>query len=162
MPKPSRKGISARKRHRQSIAARERNRSVKSRTRTVITKALVAVGNDATSAEEAVRDAISALDKAARKGVIHPNGAARSKSRILKRYNLAIATSVAAAAGAPAPSAPAAEEAPKPTRRRNPLARKPAEETPKPPARRSRSSTPKAEEGGSQGSTRTGRGRSSS
>ena len=162
MPKPSRKGISARKRLRQSIAARERNRSVKSRTRTVITKALVAVGNDAASAEEAVRDAISALDKAARKGVIHPNGAARSKSRILKRYNLAVATSVAAAAGAQAPTAPAAEETPKPTRRRNPLARKPAEETPKPPARRARSSTPKAEEGGSQGSTRTGRGRSSS
>ena len=162
MPKPSRKGISARKRLRQSIAARDQNRSVKSRTRTVINKALVAVGNDAASAEEAVREAISALDKAAQKGVIHPNGAARSKSRILKRYNLAVATSVAAAAGKPAPAAPAPEEAPKPTRRRNPLARKPAEETPKPPARRSRSSTPKAEEGGSQGSSRSGRGRSSS
>ena len=156
MPKPSRKGISARKRLRQSIAARERNRSVKSRTRTVITKALVAVGNDANSAEDAVREALSALDRAAQKGVIHPNGAARSKSRILKRYNLAVATSVAAAAGTPAPAAPAEEEKPKPTRRRNPLARKPAEEpTAKPPTRRS--ATPKAGEGG----TPRGRGRSS-
>ena len=127
MPKPSRKGISASKRLRQSIAARDRNRSVKSRTRTVITKALVAVGNDAGSAEEAVREAISALDKAAQKRVIHANAAARSKSRLLKRFNLAVASSVAAAAGAAPEAAAEPEEKPAP-RRRNPLARRSTEE----------------------------------
>ena len=134
MPKPSRKGISARKRLRQSVAARDRNRSVKSRTRTVITRALVAVGNDAGSAEDAVREAISALDRAAKKGVIHANAAARSKSRLMKRFNQGVANSVAAAAA----SAPLAEsEAPATEaagRRRAPAARK--TDAAKPAARR--------------------------
>ena len=115
---------SALKRWRQSIERRDRNRSIKSRTRTLITKALAAIQDDASSAEEAVRAAISALDKAAQKGVIHDNAAARGKSRLLKRYNLAIASGVAAAAS----TTPAAEEKPargakkddsKPTRGRN-------------------------------------------
>ena len=38
-------------------------------------------------AESAVKQAVSALDRAARKGVIHRNNAARRKSRLLKRYN---------------------------------------------------------------------------
>jgi small subunit ribosomal protein S20 len=141
LPKPSRKGISASKRLRQSIAARDRNRSVKSRTRTVINKALVAVGNDAGSAEDAVRDAISALDKAAQKGVIHANAAARSKSRLLKRFNLGVATSVAAAAGAASEPAPEPESEKPAPRRRNPLARRSTEEK-KPPTSRA------AKEGG--------------
>ena len=94
---------SALKRWRQSIERRDRNRSIKSRTRTLITKALAAIQDDATTAEESLRAAISALDKAAQKGVIHDNAAARGKSRLLKRYNLAIASGIAAAASAPAP-----------------------------------------------------------
>ncbi len=99
---------SALKRWRQSIERRDRNRSIKSRTRTLITKALAAIQEDATTAEESLRAAISALDKAAQKGVIHDNAAARGKSRLLKRYNLAIASGVAAAASA----VPAPEEKP--------------------------------------------------
>jgi small subunit ribosomal protein S20 len=99
---------SALKRWRQSIERRDRNRSIKSRTRTLITKALAAIQDDASTAEEPVRAAISALDKAAQKGVIHANAAARGKSRLLKRYNLATASSVAAAAS----TAPAAEDKP--------------------------------------------------
>lgn len=106
---------SALKRWRQSLANRDLNRSVKSQTRTLLNKALVAIETDASSAEEAVRDAVSALDRAAQKGVIHTNAAARGKSRLLKRFNLATATAVATAAAASA--APAAEAEKKPAAR---------------------------------------------
>jgi small subunit ribosomal protein S20 len=42
-------------------------------------------------AAEATKTAISALDKAAEKGVIHKNNAARRKSRLMKRLNAAAA-----------------------------------------------------------------------
>lgn len=107
---------SALKRWRQSLVRRDRNRSAKSRTRTLLNKALSTVGQE--GSEDAVKAAISALDKSAQQGVIHKNAAARSKSRLLKRYNLAQATAVAAAAGgaAPAEEKPAAK--PKTTRTR--------------------------------------------
>jgi small subunit ribosomal protein S20 len=41
-------------------------------------------------AQEVVQRAISALDKAAQKGVIHPNNAARRKSRLMKHLNQAL------------------------------------------------------------------------
>jgi small subunit ribosomal protein S20 len=91
---------SALKRWRQSIERRDRNRSGKSKTRTTLTKALASIQDDASTAEAAVREAVSALDKAAQKGIIHANAAARSKSRLLKRFNLATANSVVAAAAA--------------------------------------------------------------
>jgi small subunit ribosomal protein S20 len=106
---------SALKRWRQSLANRDRNRSVKSQTRTLLNKALVAIDSDASSAEEAVRDAVSALDRAAQKGVIHANAASRGKSRLLKRFNLATANAVMSAAATA--SAPAAEAAKKPAAR---------------------------------------------
>ena len=107
---------SALKRWRQSIARRDRNRAGKGRTRTLLNKALSGIGNDAAAAEADVKAAISALDKAAQKGIIHRNAASRSKSRLLKRYNLAQASAVAAAASAP-PAPPTAEK-PKTTRSR--------------------------------------------
>jgi small subunit ribosomal protein S20 len=116
LPKPSRKGISASKRLRQSIKRRQRNRSVKSRTRTLVGKAITLIGADVTGAEESVREAISGLDRAAQKGVIHPNAAARSKSRLLKRFNLAQANAVAVAAATGA--APAEEPGAGTSRRR--------------------------------------------
>jgi small subunit ribosomal protein S20 len=101
---------SALKRWRQSLKRRARNRSAKARTRTLLTKALFTVEDDPRGAEAAVREAISSLDRAAQKGVIHRNAAARSKSRLLKRFNLATAGAVAAAAAAataePAPDQP--------------------------------------------------------
>ena len=45
--------------------------------------------NEVEQAEEAVRVAVIALDKAARKGAIHPRNAARRKSRLMKRLNAA-------------------------------------------------------------------------
>jgi len=107
---------SALKRWRQSLVRRDRNRSIKSRTRTAIRKALAAIQDDASTAEEAVRNAVSALDRAAQAGVIHANASARSKSRLLKRFNLATANKVMADAAAAASDA--AEEKPKTTRSR--------------------------------------------
>jgi small subunit ribosomal protein S20 len=89
---------SALKRWRQSIDRRDRNRSVKSRTRTLLTRAVQAINDNPNDAEAAVRSAVSAFDKAAQHGVIHPNAAARGKARLLKKFNLAVAGAVASAA----------------------------------------------------------------
>jgi small subunit ribosomal protein S20 len=83
---------SAKKRMRQEIKRRAHNRSVKSLVRTEITKARVAIATPAVSGEdafEAVRKAVSELDRAAKKGVIHKNNAARRKSRLMKQLNAA-------------------------------------------------------------------------
>jgi small subunit ribosomal protein S20 len=118
------------KRWRQSLIRRDRNRSLKSQTRTVLNKAVVAIESDASSAEQAVREAVSALDKAAQKGVIHANAAARGKSRLLKRFNLATANAVLSATAA----APAAE-AEKPVRGKATAKKADAKPAAKPTAR---------------------------
>ena len=81
---------SAKKDIRINEARRVQNRSVKSLCRSSITKAekLIAEGN-AEGAKTAVNSAISTLDKAAEKGVIHPNNAARRKSRLMDKLNAA-------------------------------------------------------------------------
>jgi small subunit ribosomal protein S20 len=83
---------SAKKRMRQEVTRRAHNRSVKSLVRTEVTKARVAIATPAVNSEdsfEAVRKAISELDRAAKKGVIHKNNAARRKSRLMKQLNAA-------------------------------------------------------------------------
>lgn len=69
---------------------RRRNAPLRSRAKTEIKKArsLIAA-NDLDAAEDAVRDAFVALDKAAQKGVLHANNASRRKSRIMKQLNKA-------------------------------------------------------------------------
>ncbi len=66
--------------------------AVRTATRTHIKKvrALMASGKVA-EAEQAMQTAIKALDKAAEKGVIHKNNAARRKSRLMKALNNAAA-----------------------------------------------------------------------
>ena len=67
---------------------RLRNKPIRSLPKTNITKAEKLIGaNDAQAAEIAVVAAVSSLDKAARKGIIHPNNAARRKSRLAKKLN---------------------------------------------------------------------------
>src|SRR5580704_2283646 len=78
------------KRHRQSEQRRLRNRSVRSAARTVIAKARTAVAQGTPASEEQVRLAQSSLDISVRKGVIHPNNAARRKSRLMKALNAAL------------------------------------------------------------------------
>ena len=73
------------KRHRQSIKRRDRNRARRSETRTAVrnVRELVAAGSK-DEAEVAVREAASILDRAARRRSIHPNKAAREKSRLMR------------------------------------------------------------------------------
>jgi len=71
---------------RQEQKRRLHNRSVKSLVKTQITKARSAIAFDE-DAELAVRAAVRELDRAAKKGVIHPNNAARRKSRLMKQLN---------------------------------------------------------------------------
>ncbi|HTI14419.1 MAG TPA: 30S ribosomal protein S20 [Dictyobacter sp.] len=82
----------AEKRMRQESRRRAFNRSTKSIVKTNVTKARLALADANTSTElttDAVRAAISELDKAAKKGVIHKNNAARRKSRLMKQLNAA-------------------------------------------------------------------------
>jgi small subunit ribosomal protein S20 len=79
----------AEKRMRQEQKRRLHNRSIKSLVRTQITKARNAIAAGDQNSEEAVRRAVSELDRAAKKGVIHRNNAARRKSRLMKRLNAA-------------------------------------------------------------------------
>jgi small subunit ribosomal protein S20 len=76
----------AEKRMRQEQKRRMHNRSIKSIVKTQITKARQAIAVDA-DAEATVRAAVSELDRAAKKGVIHRNNAARRKSRLMKQLN---------------------------------------------------------------------------
>ena len=72
----------------------ERNKPIRSSVKTYITKARkLILANDLDAAQEAVKQAVIALDKAAQKGVLHPNNAARRKSRLMKRLNAALAAS---------------------------------------------------------------------
>lgn len=81
---------SAQKQERVSQKRRLRNMSVRSRCKTEITKAEKLIfSGEIESAEKAVVSAISVLDKAAEKGVIPVNNAARRKSRLLKKLNQA-------------------------------------------------------------------------
>jgi len=69
-------------------------------TRTNITKAEKLIfSGELEAAREAVLVAVSSLDRAAEKGVIHPNNAARHKSRLMKKLNDALALSSAEKAG---------------------------------------------------------------
>lgn len=81
---------SAEKRIRVNERRRIRNQSYRSATRTLVKKAQVSieqgVGQDTTTALMA---AISQLDRASGKGIIHRNTAARRKSRLMARYNKA-------------------------------------------------------------------------
>jgi len=75
------------KRNKTNEKARERNKAVKSELKTRVKNATKAAGTE--QGEEALRLAVKRLDMAAAKGVIHPNQAARRKSRLMKKLNAA-------------------------------------------------------------------------
>jgi len=79
---------SAQKRVRVTERKRLRNKSVRTMCKTNVNKAerLIFMG-DLNAAQEAVAVAITSLDKAAEKGIIHANNAARRKSRLMKKFN---------------------------------------------------------------------------
>jgi len=81
---------SALKRVRQALRRSAVNRSARSEAKTLVGRATsIALGRSSGDAPEAVAAALSALDKAAEKGIIHPNNAARRKSRLMTKVNAA-------------------------------------------------------------------------
>ena len=72
------------KRNRQNEKRRLRNRTVRSEISTRIKAALAATEHDDETASETLRLAVRRIDKAAAKGVIHKNNAARRKSRLVR------------------------------------------------------------------------------
>lgn len=83
---------SAQKRIRSDERKRVRNLKVRSRVKTFIKKAESTIGENNEATIEALRQACSELDKAASKGVIHKNNAARRKSRLMAKFNKANAS----------------------------------------------------------------------
>ncbi|NWF67846.1 MAG: 30S ribosomal protein S20 [Chloroflexi bacterium] len=77
---------SAIKRIRQNAKRYIHNRTYRNRARTFVKKARVTLSKgNVEVAKEAVRLAVQDLDRAASRGVIHPNNAARRKSRLMKQ-----------------------------------------------------------------------------
>jgi small subunit ribosomal protein S20 len=114
---------SAKKRVRASLRKRDRNRSTRSAVKTLVSRARrPALPEAASLTSEDVRRAISALDKAAEKGVLHANNASRRKARLMSALaKLAPAADKAAPAKASAKTAAAAAPAAK-----KPATKKPA------------------------------------
>jgi len=81
---------SARRQVRVAERKRVRNKSIVSECKTAITKAEKLIfSGELEAAQKAVAEAISCLDKAAEKGIFHPNNTARRKSRLVNRLNKA-------------------------------------------------------------------------
>jgi small subunit ribosomal protein S20 len=83
---------SAQKSARTASRRQQRNKSLRSQVKTNITKAekLIFAG-EIKNAQEAVAAAVSSLDRAAEKQIVHGNNAARRKARLLKKLNQAVA-----------------------------------------------------------------------
>src|SRR5438045_8865213 len=90
---------SSKKDARRSAVRAVRNRGLKSSVKTKVTKVRRAIHDGEEDVAELGLVAISALDRAAAKGIIHRNNAARRKSRVMKRRAAA-----GAEAKAPAPA----------------------------------------------------------
>lgn len=78
------------------VSARKQasNKSVRSEVKTNISKAeRVIMAGDVAAATAAVNEAVSSLDKAAEKKILHANNTARRKARLVKKLNQAVARS---------------------------------------------------------------------
>ena len=91
---------SAEKRWRQSLKRRMRNRAAISTARTYVRDTVRSIHGGAPDPEK-LRLAIKALDKAAEKGIIHKNNAARRKSRLMHQFHVASQAAAAGTATAP-------------------------------------------------------------
>jgi small subunit ribosomal protein S20 len=93
--------ISAKKRIRQNLKARARNRYRKELIKNQIKSFTIALGKgDASAAAEELKKVTSRLDKVAAKHTIHKNAAARKRSRLTKRLNAMVAAQKASPGGA--------------------------------------------------------------
>ena len=82
----------AQKRVRQNVAAAARNRPWRTAVSRRVRDARDAVQDGEANAAALVREAQSTLDQAARRGIIHPNAAARRKSRLARQLKQASAS----------------------------------------------------------------------
>jgi ribosomal protein S20 len=109
LPKTSRTWTGARtpsglKRVRQTEARREVLQPRRSAAKTLVAKALristqPTNGSNGADANTALLEALSALDRAAKSGAIHPNQAARRKSRLTRHLNAAMGGAIGQTAG---------------------------------------------------------------
>lgn len=77
---------SAIKRLRQSEQARLRNKAIRSDMKTCMRKVATACeASDRATAQDAMRQAVSAIDRAWKRGVIKRNSAARKKSTVMRQ-----------------------------------------------------------------------------
>jgi small subunit ribosomal protein S20 len=81
--------LSARKRVRQNERRADRNKPFRTRAAHAVREAREAIDAGDSDAADRVRDAQAALDRAARRRIIHPNAAARRKSRLAARLKAA-------------------------------------------------------------------------
>lgn len=78
--------LSSKKRVRRNVKRALRNKSIRSQYKTYVGKAQKEISSgDMEAAEQAVKQAISILDKTARRGILHRNNAARRKSQLVRR-----------------------------------------------------------------------------
>jgi len=92
--------VNAEKALRQNIKRRLRNRAATATLRTAIKKVRVALAeptSEAKAVEAVVLDAVKRLDRAAAKGLIHKNAAARTKSRLVTQQKRKLGTTAPAA-----------------------------------------------------------------
>jgi small subunit ribosomal protein S20 len=87
------KTTSAQRAARTAENKRRRNRSAKSATKTAVDKAREAVASkDLEKSRLAVQAAVSRVDKAVKRNIMHPNTAARRKAGLMKKLNRAYGT----------------------------------------------------------------------
>ncbi len=84
--------------HRRNVILQPRRTAAKTQVKNAL---LTAESGDAEATQKAVAAAASALDRAAKVGAIHPNNAARRKSRLMLRANAALGGQSATAASKP-------------------------------------------------------------
>jgi small subunit ribosomal protein S20 len=90
VPKPNtNRGKSAERSLRKSRVRALRNQSVRSAIKTFVKKTKTAITNGEEQAATFLQETTSLVDKAAKRGIIHKNAAARRKSRLTRRLNAA-------------------------------------------------------------------------
>jgi small subunit ribosomal protein S20 len=129
---------SAKKQARASVRRALRNRAVKSEVKTMVVKARRSITDSPVAQSDRVAgtmEAISALDRAAAKGILHPNNAARRKSRLMRQLVKVGASTAAPGVATKGKKAAAPKPAARPSKKAaSPAAAAPAATATKKPA----------------------------
>lgn len=68
----------------------QKKRAINNKITRTYTRSRLKIASEAIESEANVKSAISALDRAVTKGIIHKNNASRKKSRLMKKFNHSI------------------------------------------------------------------------